>query len=379
MALALAACGTEPGTASPASTRPAGAAGSTALFDADQQTPGYFRDTYRLLEAQSLVDDETAAARLLVVLPERIAERGDLPPMSQRDVDTLDGLLILALRAVQATRESPATCRAIGETILSRTLGLDPARQAWNREHPSRTVEVVSGGAATLASEGGWAIGRPALGGPEICQISDTGATFDPGPPEVVWVEEYCEPDQTVGEYCEPDRWLEGDCWEEWVPEECSGGYWENDGYYQYRCESDGTCRTIWVDQMVYVDGTCSGGYWEEWCDSGYWEYGICYDGTFVPGYCEPGHYEYRYPGGTWDTPISAPLPPAECTTCRPPQLAIASTVAQVLHAKAKSDLTPEWQSALDDLVTSGRLVVPDEVALDAVQQIVAHAQGDSP
>jgi hypothetical protein len=380
--LGLAACGGELGD--PQNDQHdrdrSGPSGTAEAFDANQQTPGYFRDTYRLLEAQSTLDDETAAARLLIILPERLAERGALPPMQARELDTLDGLLILALRAVQATGDTPRASRRIGEELLLRTLELDPARVAWNRQHPDHAVGTSLGGAATLAAEGASALRLPADGLPAPCQISsDTGTTFDPGTPETVWVEEYCEPDRTVGGYCEPDVWIDGDCTEEWVPEQCTGGYWEDDGYYEYRCSSDGTCRYIWVSRQTYVDGTCSGGYWDEWCDSGYWEYGLCYDGTFVPGYCDPGHYEFRYPGGTWNTPINAPLSPPECSTSRPSQLAIAVSVTQVLHAKAAADLAPEWQAAVKSLVASGQLQAPNEVTFDAVHQILSGAAALEP
>jgi len=124
---------------------------------------------------------------------------------------------------------------------------------------------------------------------------------------------------------------------------------------------------------MVYVDGTCYGGYYEQDCSNGYWETGLCYDGTFVPGYCNAGYYEWRFPGGVWvwTSNITAPT---ECSEARPSQMAIAASAAMVLHAKARDDLEPSWQAALDRLLESGKLENPDEATFDAIEQILNEA-----
>jgi hypothetical protein len=378
-----AACGGEPvPKGSPARDRPTIASPAVARFAATDQTPGYFRDMYRLLAAQAIVDDDTAVARMLIELPNRVALPGELPPVPERTRNTLNGLLILSLRAVEATTETPRPCRQIGERLLGRTLGLDPARAAWNAAHTAgEQVELVQPGAKTLADEARWSITHAAFGAPANCSGSaglTDGANWDPGEAEQVWIDERCAPDENVGGYCEADLWVEGDCTDVWVPEQCSGGYWVDYGRYDYRCYSEDDCEYVWVEDRRYVNGACAGGYYDERCNSGYWEYGLCYDGTFVPGYCIPGHIEYRFPGGTW-TFSPATSTPTECSSVRPSQLAIAATAAFVLQDQAYDDLTPEWQSALDRLVESDKLLVPDETAFDAVLQILDAASNPTP
>ena len=341
-------------------------------FTANDHAPGYFRNTYRLLDAQGLLDADTATSRLLLELASRVEAPGELPSMLDAERQTLDGLLILALRSVQATSNKSEVARVLGEELLRVSLGLDPARDAFNADHPETSVKTIDGGALALATAADWALREAAHGFPRICmnQAFSTDTSWDPGDAEVAWVDEVCYPDQYVGEYCEQDRWIEGECLEDWVPEDCVDGYYRDDGYYEYYCYSEDDCRYIWRDRWVYVDGYCSGGYYDEWCESGYWELGICYDGTFVPGYCDPGHYEYRFPGGVW-TFAQYATAPAECDAVRPGQYAIAVAAARVLHAKAYDFLEPEWQSALDVLLEEAPLDEPNEATLDAVQQII--------
>jgi hypothetical protein len=338
---------------------------------AEDHTPGYFRDMYRILAAQMQLDDATAVYRLRLELESRTAEVGDLPEMLPVDVATLEGLHILALRSVQATSAAPAVARQLGEEMLRVSLGLDPAIEAWNRTHDPDALET-DGGAKTLATVGRWALARAAEDYPVLCQQALGLSDWSSGDAEVVWIDEVCEPDQWVGGYCEDDEWLEGDCWDEWVPENCSGGRWVDRGYYEYYCYSSDDCRYVWRSRWIYEEGYCSDGYWEEYCDNGYWEEGICYDGTFVPGYCQPGHYEYRFPGGTWTFENYAVDP--QCTEVRPTQYAIAVAAARVLYAKAVDGLTPEWRAALEALVADPRLETPDEGVLSAIRQVLEAA-----
>jgi hypothetical protein len=349
---------------------------SVVQFDANMHTPGFFRDTYRLLGALAPEDDATAVHRMTVELQARTLVRGETPDMPERDIDTLDGLVLLALRSMQAADDEPATGRHLAQRILAMALALDPARIAWNEAHgASEQVEVLPGGGRTLAEAGLFAVRDAARGYPAVCTAAaQTGTYWDPENAEIVWVDEICEPDRWVGAYCEPDRWREGACIDVWVPEQCSGsGYWEDRGWYDYYCYSDDDCRYEWVEYWVYVDGDCSGGYYEQQCNAGYWEYGLCYDGTFVPGYCIEGHYEWRCPGGVWtfEQYLTAP---SGCEIVRPSQLAISASAAYVLHAKGRDDLFTEWQVALDELIESDRLQAPDESTLDAVIQILEGA-----
>ncbi len=370
----LAACGEwTAGAASKRSAELKPAAPAVARFDANMHTPGFFRDTYRLLGALAPLDDATAVHRMTVELQARILARGEIPDLSARDVDSLDGLVILALRSVQATASEPATARYLGERLVSTVLALDPARVAWNDAH-EQPVEIVEGGARLLANAGLFAIRGAARGRPAVCSAAAlTSTTWDPANAEIVWVDEICEEDRWVGGYCAPDRWIEGDCIDVWVPESCSGGRWQDRGWHEYRCYSDDDCRYVWVEYWVYVDGDCTGGFYEQQCNSGYWEYGLCYDGTFVPGTCIDGHYEWRCPGGVWTFEQSVTAPTG-CEVVRPSQLAIAASAVQVMHAKARDDLFTEWQVGLDRLIDSGRLQSPDESTFDAVVQILEGA-----
>ncbi len=321
-------------------------------FGAEQHTPGYFRDMYRLVSAVSLLDDETAATRLRLELENRVVAPDTLDVLTPEGRATVDGLLVLALRAVQATADTAAISRRAGELLLSRTLLLDPARAAWNDAHPEQPAEAVAPGAQTLA--------RAALevldvvGGiaPLSCSMAAAGAaSWDPGTPEYHWVEGGCDDDTWVPGYCEADRWVEGECTQVWVPESCSGGSWRDDGYYEYRCYSDDDCRYEWVSRWTYVDGSCDGGYYEEDCYSGYSEPGLCYDGHWEEGACQDGYWQAVYSSGWWS--YDYVTAPQECTVVRPAQLAIAESAIFVLAAKASEELDASWQSALDKLSES--------------------------
>lgn len=342
------------------------------ILVAQDHSPGYFRDLFESLTAQTSLDDESAVETLLVTFERRTADPGTLPPLGRSARDTLDGLLTLGLHSVQATESTPPIARKIGNGILWMSLGLDPVLAAFNRD--GGDAEITTPGAAALASAAQRALQVAADDSPVICARVDytTGASFDPGEPEVAWIEGGCEEDEWVEEYCAGDEWVDGECFEEWVPEECTGGHWVDRGYYEYYCYDEYDCRYIWREYWVYVDGYCEDGYWNQWCDSGHWESGPCDDGYWLDGECEEGHFEYVYPDGTWD--FSALTVPEDCGDVRPRQYTIAITAARVLAAKAYDDLTAEWRSALDSLLAVASLDTPDEAIYDAALQIIAAA-----
>lgn len=335
---------------------------------AEDYTPGFFRNAFRLLESLRKLDNGVAVARI-----KAFASDPDpaLPPLLEEDAATLSALLTLTQRAIIATSDDPTLAGLVGAELIEDALGLDPALDAQQLE------PRLPPGAATLAREGLWTLQQ--LGGPALCLAKKYAtASWDPGDAEVVWVEEVCEPDRYAGGYCEQDTWVEGDCYEEWVPEACSGGGYVDKGRYEYICYSSDDCRYVWRAYWVYEDGDCTGGYYDEWCESGYYEDGLCYDGTFVPGYCEPGHYEYRFPGGTW-TFANYVTAPAACEIVAPREHMIGVTVLGLLQAHTYADLEPQWAAALDALLADHALAEPTpalRTAIDQVLKAVAASDG---
>ncbi len=370
MLAALAGCTTAP--AQPVGELKGGAEDGSpsaqALFDADAHTPGFFRDMYRLLSAQSLLDDAVAVERLLLELPARAQSPGELPPLSSLEHDTLTGAMIFAVRALQATQDTPALARTVADEVLSRVLGLDPARRAWNAAHPDATVEVTTAGPAFLAGAARSALFLVAEDAPLLCNSSAATAVWQPGTPEQVWVDEVCLPDTYIEGFCEPDEWVEGDCYEYWVEDDCDGGYWRDDGYYRYTCYGS-DCRYVWVARWVYEDGDCYGGHYEEDCSSGYWEDGLCYGGYWQEGLCEPGHFESTYPNGTWS--YAAVSAPTDCAAIRPEQYAIALSGVEVLLGVLAEELEPEWAAAALEILEAGAALEPTEGKLAALLAVL--------
>ena len=76
-------------------TEPGPSGNQTGSLTADDHTPGFFRNTYRLLDAQSLLDAGTAAERVQLELGRLAVDPGELPTMLDLDIATLEGLLVL--------------------------------------------------------------------------------------------------------------------------------------------------------------------------------------------------------------------------------------------------------------------------------------------
>jgi hypothetical protein len=369
--LTLAACGgggALPATDDESIAKP-GSGDERMTFGADAHTPGFFRDLYRMLSAQAVVDDAEVVERLLVELPHRLDSPGGLPPLSASERATLDGLLVLSVRAAQATGGTPGVARLIADRLIGAVLGLDPARRAWNGEHPEARVAETSAGPATIAAGAqqalGFIVGDRAL----TCSATAAVARWSPGPADEVWVAESCSPDTYIDGYCEADLWVPGACDDVWVPEDCSGGRWEDEGYYQYRCYGADDCRYVWVPRWVYHDGGCDGGYYEEDCTSGYWEEGLCYGGYWIDGYCVPGHYEAAYPSGTWSYELASA--PAACSSLRPAQYAVALSGIEVLVGLFADELDPEWDAAALAVLATAGATTPSEAGLAALLEIL--------
>jgi hypothetical protein len=339
------------------------------LFKADDQTPGFFRNMYRMASAQALLDDETAVERLLIELPARFTNPGELPPLTESERATMDGLLVLAIRAVQAAKDTPGAARRIGDGVLELVLGIDPARRAWNAEHVDALVSVTEPGALTLVTSAHDSMDTLTSTTPTLCKASAASAVWTPGPYWQRWVDAYCEADEWVDGYCEPDTWYEGDCYDVWIPEECAGGYYRDDGSYQYRCYSDDDCEYVWVSRWTYVQGNCTSGYWDEDCSSGYWEPGICYGGYWEPGVCVSGHWLTTYPSGTWS--YQAVSAPAECSVVRPAQYAIALSAVEALVGTMLDSLAPEWAAAAERVLADGAADEVSEGKLAALLEIL--------
>ncbi|MCK5690183.1 hypothetical protein KAI87_12980 [Myxococcota bacterium] len=379
VAISLAACGSD--TAAPTWDESLASQSTTtsnpSAFKAEHHTPGFFRDLYRMLSAQAVLDDATAVERLIIEIPARIREPGAMPSMLDEDLQTLQGLMILSTRSLQATSDNALVARHLGELLLQKVLALDPARLAWNNTHSGvEQVEYVTGGGEILAEEAIRVIKQAAFQAPLECSSHSVSNTnFNAGSENIVWVDEICEDDRYVGDYCENDEWIPGECYDRWITEDCTGGYYEDNGYYEYRCYGSDydDCIYEWVARWDYVDGECNGGYYEEDCYPGTWEEGLCYEGSYVPGYCIPGHYEESYPNGLWSFP-EVQSPPA-CAQVRPSQYAIAKSALLVMKDKGYSALDAQWKGALDELIASDdKMNNPDESLLDATYQILESA-----
>lgn len=390
VALAVAsACGQDPGLpkrkGEPAAIPTGGSSEVLPEFAAVNHTPGYFRETHRILSAQSLIGDGEAVNRLLLHLPERIEAPGELPAMLPKSISALEGVLVLAYRGTQATAGNASIARHIGEALLSHTLRLDPARPAYNAEHPGLPpVPHDLGGPKTIANATLYALEYAAADGPADCQPMNVElrAAFQPHAAELSYIPERCEPDRHVGGYCEPDEYFEGECYSDWIPEECSGGYYEDDGYYQYYCYSSDDCRYVWRPKKRYVGGSCYGGYYEEYCESDYYEPGICYEGTFVPGHCIPGRWEYRYSGGTWSWPSYLTEGGAEggtidsCFAVWPHQRAILETALRLLAGELREHYDPYYRTMIDTLLEQGGSQT-DRAFVDGALQAIENVAAD--
>jgi len=342
-------------------------------FGAHNHTPGYFRDTYRLLSAQAILEDNTAAYRLHTTLQSLANSQGELPSLETTDLSTLQGIVILALRSVQATANTPAAARHLGEKLLRQSLGLDPALDAY--VSAGGQAQTTSGGSLTLAQLSLWAVENAGLAVPDLCNAQAYASySLELGSPVMRWVDEVCEDDHYVGAYCEPDRWIEGQCFSDWVDEDCSGGYWRDEGYYQYYCTYD-ECRYVWRSIWVYEEGACYGGYYEEYCNADYYEPGICYDGDFIPGVCYGGYWEEIYPGATWH--FATASVPSDCDAIRPSQYAIALASISMLKATLYNLLDPTSRAGIDALLTHTTSTTVDEAAYGAALKLLTDLTAD--
>lgn len=346
--------------------RPEGAA---PRWRATDHTPGFFRDTYRITEAQAVLTDEIAVERIALELPERIREKGELPLMAPKAEASLEPMLILTLRSVQANADTPSRARHIADDLIERVLRLDPARAAHNRAHgPSANVTESSGGPRFIADSALSALGQTARLSPDACRAESRSpeAEFVPGDPEPVWIPERCEPDRFVGGYCEDDRIVEGECHSEWVDEDCDGGEYERRGRYEYFCRSDDTCSYVWRPRRVYVPGSCTGGYYHERCIPDRFEAGLCYPSTFEPGGCEPARWESRPLDGMWMSMSDGENP--ECEPILPAQRAIVDTALALLVERFAEYTEPfSFIAARSALATE----MSDNVRVDVGMQIL--------
>ncbi len=364
--------------------------GELPAFHAEQHTPGFFRNVYRVLKAQESLSNEEAVNRLLLDLPERIEFKDELPAMLLEAEQSIDGLLLLALRSVQANADRPSIGRAVGDELLKRVLQLDPARAAYNAAHPDLPpVPSSDGGPQFLAQAAISALELSAQHSASECQplAIEHRATWNPYQSELVWIPERCQPDRWVGGYCEPDRYIEGECIDEWVPENCTGGYYEDRGRYEYICYGSDDCRYVWRSRDEWVPENCTGGYYDEYCYPDRYERGLCYDGTFVPGWCIEGRWEYRYPGGTWSWPryvVDGPEETVPCDELWPTQSAIALAALGSLVAQLPDFIEPYWFTAAETALDSHEGQAPRAVVDASVQILEAIATsswrpGDDP
>lgn len=341
------------------------------LATALDHTPGYFRDTYRVTEAQQALDPVTAVEHMELELWLRLTTDNQLPAIPERKHTMLEALWSMGLRSVQAASTDPTRARQVGELIWSVSLGLDPALQTFNQQGGQAIITAAD--AATLARSARTALDYLAQDNPTTC--GDTAAitarsTFNPGPPETVWVAEYCEPDRWYDGFCQPDIWVEEDCYQEWIPDYCEGGEWVDEGYWDYRCYDEYTCEYEWVEVWIYYNGHCAGGYWDEYCYAGYWEPGLCYDGYWVEGECTGGYAINIYPQGSWSFAPAA-APPPDCTTVRRRQFGVARAGIETLAAYFYNDLPPVWQTAAVDILNRTEAVAVDEGVYHAMVQVL--------
>lgn len=378
-ALALTACGEEAGQPKNRNPEAAPAAGDTSalpLWTADQHTPGFFRNFYRIQLAQESLDDATAVGRLLGDLPDRIQAKDELPSLLPVTEQSIDALLITALRSIQANTEHMGRARQVSEALFERILQLDPARAAWNSSGNPR-IEAHDGGPAFVAEAALEVLSLTARLSDVECQplSMQHRAAWEPYGSELTWIPPRCEPDRFVGGYCEDDRYIPGECVSRWVEERCDGAGYESHGRYEYRCRSDGTCDYIWRPRIQYVPGSCTGGYYEEYCYSDRYEPGLCYEGTWVPGHCLEGRWESRAPGGTWSWPryvtSASSTEGAALADCSwSAQRAVAEVALGVLTERLDEWLDPNWGVAATTALETGG-AEDDQAVVDAAVQIL--------
>jgi hypothetical protein len=334
---------------------------------AAHHTPGFFRDSHRQKAAQASLNPAFAATSLRLHVA---AEPLDVPTMLRLDRVTLAAVREHILAAHAAMPGRFGAVREHSLAWLTFALGLDPSLDALARD--GWAVASSTPGAAAFAAQAILSLAATHDGDERCSRGALAASSWDRGEPEVAWVAEVCWPAEEVGGYCEPDLWREGRCWDEWINEDCDNGRWVDRGYYEYVCRSDGDCRYVWRSAWRYEGGDCAGGYYQRHCDPGYWERGLCYDGTYVPEYCIEGHYEYRYSGGTWTHPVYMTTPQV-CEAVRPGQLGIAFSAVRALKAHLYDDLPPELQAATDRLLSDvGE--APQERHLDAAYRLLEAA-----
>ncbi|MBC7794971.1 MAG: hypothetical protein H7Z43_14795, partial [Clostridia bacterium] len=153
--LGLAACGagSDEGSSNATPSTDESDGTSSTTFSSDDQTPGIYRDTYRLLDAVAAEGDNTTAVdRMYADLTNKLQNTASFDALAEDEEEAVKGLYLLALRSVQATHHHPDVARDIGETILKRVLELDRARSAWNTNHDAKDhVKFSAANAALIA------------------------------------------------------------------------------------------------------------------------------------------------------------------------------------------------------------------------------------
>ncbi len=353
VALSSAACGMDvPGFSKKSqSQKPAnGISDLSPATDPLNYTPGFFRELVRVQNAQEGLSDEVAAARWQGQFASRAQSALEIPVLDSSRLATLEALLLLGYRVSQATQHLPQTSKTLAETLAVFITGLDPAIATWNNDHPTNPIAMTIPGVAAFSATASWILTIPEQSLPETCRtIVSEAAQFVAGEPQNISVPEHCEPDRIVGGYCESDHYVDEVCESVWVPDECLDGHYENRGRYDYRCFGPTDCRMVWVPDYVYVDGYCYDGYYEDRCYGGYYEPGLCYNGTLIPGACVPAHTDTLYPNGSW---VFADVnTPAECSEIRLTQHALAKVAMLLLIEQFYHEVSSETQSALDSFI----------------------------
>src|SRR5262249_34074120 len=161
--------------------------------------------------------------------------------------------------------------------------------------------------------------------------------------------------------------------------DDCAGGQYMNQGYYDYVCYTSTDCQYLWRNRYVWVGGDCSDGHYEQQCSNAHYEPGLCYPDQIIAGICIPGRYWYFYPYGTWrfhsaGTP-GDPGPPSTpdstaCDPILPAQAAVAQTGAKILSGPLANDITDDsWRAAVQNLAALQNVAGADYV--DALLQII--------
>lgn len=321
------------------STPDATAAGSEPL-PPSAQTPGFFRNLRRLLNAQRGLAPQVAWERWLVELPNRLASFGALPPMPSEGRATLRSLLHMALRTLQAAASQPEWATPTGARLVSAALGLDPA--LWASSAPEQPTPTTLPGRKTVARAALTGVKQLARAASQSgCREPvNNAATWQPTATEEVWVPEHCAAADVVSGYCAQGHWVEEQCHDEWV---CEQGEVEYEGSYVWVCHGD-DCEYEWRQEPVWAED-CSDGYWQEVCDGGYWEPGVCYDSVTMPGECSGGHYVQQADSGSWMLQSSIATPTG-CTPLRTVQIALARSGLLALRDQFPDAWGPATQAA---------------------------------